>query len=572
MNFKMIKGMAEEANGGITRRAFLGAGAAGGAALLTGGFSSIVQAAAEVDGGSPIWLEKSIPQLQSLMKKGQLSSRALTKGYLRRIERLNPLVAAVIETNPQAIAIAARRDEERAAGIVRGPLHGIPILLKDNIAFKGAMETTAGSLALEGSKVAADAPIASQLRRAGAVIIGKANLSEWANFRGFAPFNGWSARGGFTRDPYRLDFDPCGSSSGSGVAPALNLCAGAVGSETDGSIVCPAGNNLVVGLKPTVGLLSGNGIIPIAHSQDTAGPMCRTVTDAAIMLGAMRSPVAPVAGNHVPSNYRQFLRRGSLAGKRIGVDKRYFTADYGGEPDLVAVAQEGIDAMASLGATILRVDTGDAFEFFDAELTVLLFEFKVQIAEYLAGLGNTSMRTLADLIDFNATHCAEEMRYFGQEIFELAEETSGDLLDPVYTDARALCLRLTRDEGIDRVMRNRNVDAIVAPTYSFASAPAAVAGYPNISIPVGLTPQGKPAGLWMYAGFLQEPQLLAMGYDLEQEIQPRSQPRFRGTVPDEPPDASLCATARSAKSSAARGGFKMPYHLGTGKPFIHRMS
>ena len=349
MNFKMIKGMAEEANGGITRRAFLGAGAAGGAALLTGGFSSIVQAAAEVDGGSPIWLEKSIPQLQLLMKKGQLSSRALTKGYLRRIERLNPLVAAVIETNPQAIANAARRDEERAAGIVRGPLHGIPILLKDNIAFTGAMETTAGSLALEGSKVPADAKVANRLRRAGAVIIGKANLSEWANFRGFAPFNGWSARGGFTRDPYRLDFDPCGSSSGSGVAPALNLCAGAVGSETDGSIVCPAGNNLVVGLKPTLGLLSGDGIIPIAHSQDTAGPMCRTVTDAAIMLGAMQSPVAPVAGNHVPSNYRQFLQRGSLAGKRIGVDKRYFTADYGGEPDLVAVAQEGIDAMASLG-------------------------------------------------------------------------------------------------------------------------------------------------------------------------------------------------------------------------------
>ena len=571
MNSKMIKGM-DEANGGITRRAFLGAGAAGGAALLSGGFSSVVQAAAQVDGGPPIWLEKSIPQLQSLMKTGRLSSRELTKGYLRRIERLNPLVAAVIETNPHAIDVATRRDEERRAGFIRGPLHGIPVLLKDNIAFKGAMETTAGSLALEGSKVPADATVAGRLRQEGAVILGKANLSEWANFRGFAPFNGWSARGGFTRDPYRLDFDPCGSSSGSAVAPALNLCAGAVGSETDGSIVCPSGNNLVVGLKPTLGLLSGDGIIPIAHSQDTAGPMCRTVTDAAILLGAMQSPVAPVAGNNLPTNYRKFLQRGSLAGKRIGVDRRYFTPDYGGEPDLVAVAQQGIDAMASLGATILQVDTGDSFEFFDAEFTVLLFEFKVQIAEYLAGLKHTSMRTLTDLIEFNATYCAEEMRYFGQELFEMAEETSGDLNDPVYLDARALCLRLTRDEGIDRVMRNRNVDAIVAPSYSFASAPAAVAGYPNISIPVGLTPKGKPAGLWMYAGFLQEPQLLAMAFDLEQEVQPRRPPQFRGTVPDEPPDAGLCTTVRSTKVSVAKGRFKMPYHLGTGKPFVHRTS
>ena len=571
MNSKMIKGTAE-AGDGVTRRAFLGAGAAGGAALITGGFTSIVQAAAQLDSDGPIWLEKSIPQLQSLMRKGQLTSRELTKSYLRRINRLNPLVAAVIETNPYAIGVAARRDEERRAGVVRGPLHGIPVLLKDNIAFKGAMETTAGSLALEGSEVPADATVAGRLRTAGAVILGKANLSEWANFRGFAPFNGWSARGGFTREPYRLDFDPCGSSSGSAVAPALNFCAGAVGSETDGSIVCPAGNNLVVGLKPTVGLLSGKGIIPIAHSQDTAGPMCRTVTDAAILLGAMQSPVSSVAGNILPTNYRQFLRRGSLAGKRIGVDRRYFTADYGGEPDLVAVARQGIDAMASLGATILEVDTGDSFEFFDAELTVLLFEFKVQVAEYLSGLQNTSMRTLADLIEFNIEHCAEEMRYFGQELFELAEETSGDLNDPVYLDARALCLRLTRDEGIDRVIRNRNVDAIVAPSYSFASAPAAVAGYPNIAIPVGLTPQGKPAGLWMYAGFLQEPQLLAMAYDLEQEIQPRRQPGFRSAVPDEPPDAGLCTTAMSTKSSRASGQFRMPYHLGTGKPFGHRTS
>ena len=300
MNFKMIKGMAEEANGGITRRAFLGAGAAGGAALLTGGFSSIVQAAAEVDGGSPIWLEKSIPQLQLLMKKGQLSSRALTKGYLRRIERLNPLVAAVIETNPQAVAKPRAWTTNAAAASSAGRCTGCRYCSRTTSRCRRHGDDGRVARA-RWQQVPADATVASRLRRAGAVILGKANLSEWANFRGFAPFNGWSARGGFTRDPYLLGFDPCGSSSGSAVAPALNLCAGAVGSETDGSIVCPAGNNLVVGLKPTLGLLAGDGIIPIAHSQDTAGPMCRTVTDAAILLGAMQSPVPPVAGNTVPT-------------------------------------------------------------------------------------------------------------------------------------------------------------------------------------------------------------------------------------------------------------------------------
>jgi amidase len=559
---------------GVTRRAFLGTGAAGSAALLAGGLTSLFDpsiAVAARPGGDEVWMEKSILELQALMASGELTSRALTLGYLKRIRALNPRVGAVIETNPQAVAYAARLDNERRRGHVRGPLHGVPILLKDNIATADTMQTTAGSLALVNSRVPADATVASRLRMAGAVILGKANLSEWANFRGFAPFNGWSARGGFTRDPYLLSFDPCGSSSGSAVAPAMNFCAGAVGSETDGSIVCPAGNNLVVGLKPTVGLLAGDGVIPIAHSQDTAGPMCRTVTDAAILLGAMQSPVPPVAGNILPTDYTQFLQRGSLAGKRIGVDQRYFTPEYGGEPDLVAVAQQGIAAMASLGATIVDVDTGDQFAFFDAEFTVLLFEFKVHIAEYLAGVRHTSMRTLADLIAFNVAHCAEEMRYFGQELFEIAESTSGDLTDPVYLDARALSLQLTRAEGIDRVLQDVVVDAIVAPSYSFASSPAAVAGYPNIAVPVGLTPEGKPAGLWMYAGFLQEPQLLAMAYDLEQEIQPRSAPGFLGAVPDEPPDAGLCSAARS-KPRRASGRFRMPYHLGTGKRFRHRPS
>ncbi|MEO7723181.1 MAG: amidase [Chthoniobacterales bacterium] len=548
---------------GVSRRAFVGTTLAGGAALLTGGFTAFFQnAGAAVLGPDGPIIEATIPELQALMGSGALTSQGLTQTYLSRIAKLNPLLNAVIETNPDALAIAARLDAERQSGRLRGPLHGIPVLVKDNIATDDEMETTAGSLALVGSEVPSDSVIVARMRAAGAVILGKANLSEWANFRGFAPFNGWSARGGFTRDPYRLDFDPCGSSSGSGAAPAANLCAAAVGTETDGSVVCPAGNNLVVGLKPTVGLVSQDGIIPIAHSQDTAGPMCRTVTDAAIMLGVMQSPFGEVIGHKVPRDYTQFLRRGALRGARIGMDKRYFTPGYGGEDDIIDIVEPALDVMQSLGATIVHTDTGDSNAYFDAEFTVLLFEFKVQIAEYLATLGNTSIRTLADLIAFDLAHCPEEMKYFGQEIFELAEATSGDLTDPEYLAARALCLQLSRDEGIDKALTRQDLDAIVAPSYSFASTPAAVAGYPNISIPVGLTPAGKPAGIWMYSTFLQEPRLLALAYDLEQEIHPRSVPAFLGQVPPEPPDAGIC-TMSQPQTAASRHLLR---HLGTGKP------
>ena len=543
--------------GTLTRRTFLGASVAGGATLLTGGIGSLFHASTAAAADAQ-WIEASILQLQGMMAAGSLTSRELTLGYLQRIRDLNPLLAAVIEANPEAVAIAARRDAERRAGVVRGPLHGIPVLLKDNIATDDSMQTTAGSLALVNSKVPADAQIVSRLRAAGAVILGKANLSEWANFRGFAPFNGWSARGGFTRDPYLLDFDVCGSSSGSAVAPATNLCAAAVGTETDGSIVCPAGNNLVVGLKPSIGLLSQDGIIPIAHSQDTAGPMTRTVTDTAILLGVMQTPTAGV-----PANYLQFLQRGSLAGKVIGVDRRYFTPDYGGEADLVAVAEQGLAAMASLGATIVDVDTGDPFAWFDDEFTVLLVEFKVHIAEYLGTLQHTSLRTLADLIAFNLAHCPAEMKYFGQELFEISESTSGDLTDPAYLSARANSAALTR-AGIDGALQQ--VDAIVAPTYSFASSVSAVAGYPSISIPIGLTPEGKPAGLWMYAGFHEEAKLVAFAYDLEQEVQPRQAAQFLGTVPPEPPDAGICA-ALPKKPHVFGGKAHLPHHLGTGKAF-----
>jgi amidase len=551
----------EAASGGVTRRAFLGAGVVGAAAVATGRLPSPLRTSSAAAANEP-WVEASIPQLQALMESRALTSRELTLGYLQRIASLNPLLAAVIETNPRAVSIAARLDGERRSGNVRGPLHGIPVLVKDNIATADTMQTTAGSLALVNSRVPADAPIVARLRDAGAVILGKANLSEWANFRGFAPFNGWSARGGFTRDPYLLSFDPCGSSSGSAVAPAANLCAAAVGTETDGSVVCPSGNNLVVGLKPTVGLLSSEGIIPIAHSQDTAGPIGRSVVDVAILLAAMGGRGGQGQGDFQFDD-EAFRRRRGLRGVRIGVDRRYFTPDFGGEPDLVAVAQQGLAALAGLGATLVDTDTGDPLAYFDAEFTVLLVEFKVQVAEYLSRLRNTSLRTLADLIQFNRSHCADEMTYFGQELFELAEATSGDLTDPNYLAARALCIKLARTEGIDAALRRDRLDAIAAPTYSFASSPAAVAGYPNISVPVGLTPEGKPAGLWIYSGYLQETKLLRFAYELEQEVHARRAPQYLGAVPPAPPDAGICSAPPAAQTAAVAA--RPARHLGTGK-------
>lgn len=378
--------------GNISRRAFLGTTAAGIAALLTGGWRLFARNAAKpmaiAAAKDTPWFEASIPQLQALMASGKLTSRELTLAYLQQIGYLNPLLAAVIETNPNAVATVAQRDNERRKGYLRGPLHGIPIIVKDNIATADNMETTAGSLALVNSRVPADAPLVRKLREAGAIILGKANLSEWPNFRGFAPFNGWNARGGFCRDPCVLDFDPSGSSTGSAVAPAVNMCAAAVGTETDGSIVSPSGNNLVVGLKPTVGLISQQGIIPIVHSHDTAGPMARTVTDAAILLGVMQTPFGEVLGHSLPSDYTVFLQRSALNGARIGVDRRYFSPDYFADPAIAAVADEAIAVMASLGATIVETSVVDPYDFTWDELTVLLWEFKVDMAAYLATLNH----------------------------------------------------------------------------------------------------------------------------------------------------------------------------------------
>jgi amidase len=559
----------QHSSNGVSRRTFIGTTLTGSAALLTGGLTSLVPRS--ISATTANFIEATIPELQALMSSGMLTSAQLTTNYLDQIATLNPRLNAVIETNPDALTIAAALDGERQAGQLRGPLHGIPILVKDNLATADKMQTTAGSLALVGSIVPSDSVVVSRLRAAGAVILGKANLSEWANFRGNAPFNGWSARGGFTRDPYLLSFDPCGSSSGSAVAAAANLCAATVGTETDGSVVCPSGNNLDFGLKPTVGLVSQDGIIPIAHSQDTAGPICRTVTDVAIMLGVMQSPFGEVIGHTVPSDYTRFLQVGSLRGARIGIDSRYFSHAYGGEHDLVKVAKQGLDAMQSLGATLVPTDTGNPanknFKFYNDEFTVLLYEFKVQIAQYLAGLSNTTMHTLADLIAFDIAHCEEEMKYFGQEVFELAEQTSGNLNDPAYLSARADNLTFARTNGIDAALQRDRLDAIVAPTYSFASSLPAVAGYPNLSMPIGLTPEGKPAGLWMYSGFLQEPKLIALAYDLEQAIKPRTQPQFLGSVPPEPPDAGICASLTTAAAPLlVNGKAQISHHIGTGKP------
>ena len=350
------------------------------------------------------------------MRRGDISATELTQWYLDRIDQLNPLLHAVIETNPDALWIARQRDHERRRGSHHPSLHGIPVLIKDNIATRDKMQTGAGSLALVGSRVH-DAPIVRNLREAGAIVLGKTNLSEWANFRGFAPFNGWSARAAdnpadcFTRNPYVLDLDPCGSSSGSASAAAANLAALTVGTETDGSILCPAGEQNLVGIKPTIGLVSQRGIIPIAASQDTAGPMTRTVEDAAALLNVLRSPFGRAARHRLPRDYRRYVGIKPVRKLRLLIDTNYVGGDLGTSPDVQAVFDAAVESLRQAGATIDAVKLADPFEPvdglapWDAEFTVLLFEFKVQIAEYLATVKGTELRTLADLIQFNLDHC-----------------------------------------------------------------------------------------------------------------------------------------------------------------------
>ncbi len=521
----------------ITRRGFLGTTAAGSAALLTGGLAALFKERA-LGGSSFPFVEATIPQLQAAMTNGQLTSRDLVLGYLKRMQSLNPTLHAVIETNPNAVSIAAGLDNERRAGHVRGPLHGIPLLVKDNIATADNMQTTAGSLAIYGSQVPADAPLIQKLRAAGAIILGKANLGEWANFRDdeaetYPLAVGWSARGGSTNNAYDLSYTSWGSSSGSGAGAAANLCAAAVGTETDGSITGPSAVENIFGLKPTLGLISQDGIVPISHQQDSAGPMARSVTDVAILLGIMQS---------AQTDYTPLLQRGALAGKRIGRDVRYFDYSYygsgiPGDEETVAFADHALDVMRSLGATIINTDTGNVFAYTDDEFTALLYEFRAQIADYLQTLSKTSMRTLADLIAFNNAHCPQELVYYGQEIFEIADQLPGYPNDPTYVAARNHATGAVR-AGIDGAMSRDHLDAIVAPHLTNSTGPA-VAGYPNFSMPVGIRSSGRPAGMLMYSTAFREAQLIAMAYDLEPALNARQQPQFLGAI--QPiPNAGLC--------------------------------
>ena len=515
---------------GITRRRFIGTAAGGSAALLTGGLASLLQSTVSAAGFD--FIEATIPQLQAAMASGALTSAGLTMGYIKRIQSLNPTLHAVIEVNPNAVAIATALDNERRAGNVRGPLHGIPLLVKDNIATKDNMQTTAGSLAIYGSQVPADAPLIQKLRAAGAIILGKANLGEWANFRDdeaetYPLAVGWSARGGSTNNAYDLSYTSWGSSSGSGAGAAANLCAAAVGTETDGSITGPSAVENIFGLKPTLGLISQDGIVPISHQQDTAGPMARSVTDVAILLGIMQSP---------QTDYTPLLQRGALNGKRIGRDVRYFVYSYygsgiPGDELTVAFAENALSVMERLGATVVDTDTGDVYAYAvnpPDEFTALLFEFRAQIADYLATLTRTDMRTLADLIAFNQAHCPQELVYYDQDVFLLAEQFVGYPNDLSYIAARNHATGTAR-AGIDGAIARDHLDAIVAPHLTNSTGPA-VAGYPNFSMPVGIRSSGRPAGMLMYSTAFREAQLIAMAYDLEQALNARQQPQLLGAI------------------------------------------
>jgi amidase len=494
--------------------------------------------------------EITIDALQDGMKCGKYTARSITENYLHRIQDIDkagPAVNSVIEVNPDAIEIAEALDKERKEKGPRGPVHGIPIVIKDNIDTADKMMTTAGSLALAGApKPFKDSSVAAQLRRAGAVILGKTNLSEWANIRSNHSTSGWSGRGGLTRNPYILDRNACGSSSGTGAGVSANLAVGGIGTETDGSIVCPSSANGLAGIKPTVGLVSRAGIIPISHSQDGAGPMCRTVRDAAIILGALTgvdpddSYTAESQGKS-HTDYTTFLDANGLKGARIGVARKFF-----GFSDAVdGIMAEAIAVMKEQGAVIVDpADVETLGKFDDSETTVLNYELKTDMEKYLARLGPACpVKNLADLIDFNNRHAQQEMPYFGQDLFLKAQE-KGPLTSREYIDALEKNHRLARIEGIDAVMDKNQLDALIAPTGGPAwvtdlvtgdhfgggsSNAAAVAGYPNINVPAGWM-FGLPVGISFFGRAWSEPTLIKLAYAFEQATQVRKAPKFLPTA------------------------------------------
>ncbi len=489
--------------------------------------------------------EQSILELQNKITSGELTARQLAESFLKRIDSIDrngPHLNSIIETNPDALTIASTLDEERRAGKVRSLLHGIPILLKDNIDTQDAMQTTAGSLAMEGNIASRDAFIVKQLRKAGAVILGKTNLSEWANFRGRKSISGWSSRGGLTHNPYALDRSACGSSSGSGAAVAANLSAAAVGTETDGSVICPAQTNGIVGIKPTLGLLSRSGIIPIAHSQDTAGPMARTVADTAILLGAMagvdeRDSATKAGAKYRLRDYTKFLDPNGLKGARIGVARNMA----GSDPRIIKIFEFCIDVMKQLGAVIIDpADVPNFNKFGKTETEVLHYEFKTDLNKYLA-TANAKVKTMADVIKFNEENKERVLQYFGQEHM-LAAQEKGNLRDKKYREALAKNLLFTRKNGIDATMKKYKLDAIIVPSGGpswmidlvngdavnwdmESTSPAAVAGYPHITVPAGYI-FGLPVGLSFFAKAWQEPTLIKLAYAFEQATKIRKPPEF----------------------------------------------
>jgi amidase len=537
------------------RRLFLKTSLIGAAATLTPLYPAL-GAAREIASPVPVpelkpfdLDETTIFDLQDGMKSGKFTARSLVEKYSARIAEIDkqgPAINSVLELNPDALAIADSLDQERKAKGPRGPMHGVPILIKDNIDTADRMMTTAGSLALVGSKPAQDSYVAQKLRSAGAVIIGKTNLSEWANIRSSHSTSGWSGRGGLTKNPYALDRNPCGSSSGTGAGISANLCAVGIGTETDGSIVCPSSSNGLAGIKPTVGLVSRSGIVPISHSQDGAGPMCRTVRDAAILLGALTG-VDPrdsaTAGSQGKSftDYTQFCDPNGLKGARIGVARKYF----GFSEAVDALMEQSLDAMKKQGAILVDpADIETLGKFDESELLVFMYELKADLNSYLAGLGpNAPVRTLKDIIDFNDRNRQKEMPYFGQDLF-LKAEAKGPLTEKAYIDALDKNHQLARTEGIDATMDKNRLDAIVAPTGGPAwltdlvngdhvaggsSNAAAVAGYPNINITAGFI-SGLPVGISFFGRAWSEPTLIRLTFAFEQTIKARQAPRFLSTI------------------------------------------